>query len=248
MIDFAMHWNFENAHTAFGLHCSDDCYNDATWNVVYVDSHDYGPDNGGNRYNGGTGAWAENMALMFTFRGIPCIYYGSEVEFQAGSPCDEGMNAPLSATGRAYFGDHIEGTVQVRDFGVWENASGRIASTLDSPLARHLSRLNRIRRAIPALQKGQYSTSDVSGSLAFKRRYASDNVDSFVLVTISGGATFNNIPNGKYVDAVTGDIQFVSGNTLSCSCNGQGNMRVYVLDLPGNPTPGKIGEDGAFLR
>ena len=50
VIDFAMHWNFENAHTAFGIRGSDDCYNDATWNVVYVDSHDYGPDNGGNRY------------------------------------------------------------------------------------------------------------------------------------------------------------------------------------------------------
>lgn len=248
VIDFPMHWNFENAHTAFGIHGSDGCYNDATWNVVYVDSHDYGPDNNGKRYNGGMGAWAENFSLMFTFRGIPCIYYGSEVEFMAGAPCDEGMNAPLSATGRAYFGDFIEGSVQVENFGVWHNASGIMADTLSRPLSAHLARLNRIRRAIPALQKGQYSTQDISGGLAFKRRYTAGNVDSFVLVTISGGATFSNIPNGRYVDAVTGDVQNVTNGSLSAHCSGQGNMRVYVLDLPNNSAPGKIGDAGVFLK
>ena len=198
--------------------------------------------------NGGTRAWAENISLMFTFRGIPCLYYGSEIEFKAGFPCDEGMNAPLSRTGRAYFGDHIQGSVKTEDFGVWKNAYGEIANTLNHPLARHLSRINRIRRAIPALQKGQYSTTDVMGSLAFKRRYTKGKIDSFVLVTISGGATFNNIPNGKYVDAITGDIKEVNNNTLSCSCSGQGNMRVYVLDLPNNPAPGKIGNDEEILH
>ena len=41
VIDFPMHWNFENAHSAFGIGTSGDhAYNDATFNVVYVDSHD----------------------------------------------------------------------------------------------------------------------------------------------------------------------------------------------------------------
>ncbi|BBM87181.1 alpha-amylase [Candidatus Uabimicrobium amorphum] len=248
VIDFPMHWNFENAHTAFSLRFSDDCYNDATWNVVYVDSHDYGPDNGGHRYNGGAHAWAENMSLMFTFRGIPCLYYGSEIEFQAGAKIDEGMNAPLSATGRAYFGEHIKGSVQVQDFGVFSGTTGEMATTLDHPLAQHLARLNRIRRQVPALQKGQYSTSDVSGSLAFKRRFTDEKTDSFALVTISSGATFNNIPNGRYVDAVTGNVQQVTNNTLQANCSGQGNMRVYVLDNAKTPAPGKIGDAQQFLR
>ena len=109
VIDFPMHWNFDNAGQAYNMRGNDHYYNDATWNVVYVDSHDYGP-NMDNRYSGGTDAWAENMTYMWTFRGIPCIYYGSEIEFQAGAPTDKGPSAPLASTGRAYFGDHIEGS------------------------------------------------------------------------------------------------------------------------------------------
>ena len=45
VIDFPMHWNFENAHSAFRVAVNNDrSYNDATWNVTYVDSHDYAPD------------------------------------------------------------------------------------------------------------------------------------------------------------------------------------------------------------
>ena len=40
VIDFAMHWNFNSASGAFGVHTQDYLYNDATYNVVYVDSHD----------------------------------------------------------------------------------------------------------------------------------------------------------------------------------------------------------------
>lgn len=48
---------------------------------------------------------------MFTFRGVPCLYYGSEIEFQAGKVIDNGPNTALKDTGRAYFGDHLEGEV-----------------------------------------------------------------------------------------------------------------------------------------
>jgi hypothetical protein len=30
--------------------------------------------------------------------------------------------------------------------------------------------------------------------------------------------------------------------------SGKGNLRVYVLDLPGTPAPGKVGVDGAWLK
>ncbi len=36
----------------------------------------------GERFNGTEEGWAENLNLMFTFRGIPCVYYGSEIEFK----------------------------------------------------------------------------------------------------------------------------------------------------------------------
>ena len=253
VIDFPMHWNFNNARDAFNVAVSgDQYYSDATWNVTYVDSHDYAPDCApeNQRFAGSQDTWAENLNLMFTFRGIPAIYYGSEIEFMKGAPIDVGPNAPLSTTGRAYFGDNIEGSVNVTDFAQYTSATGAMAETLNHPLSKHIQRLNLIRSQIPALRKGQYSTENVSGDMAFKRRYTNEEegVDSLVCVSITNGATFNNIPNGKYVDAITGDVKNVTNGTLSIPSVGKGNMRIYVLDLPGNSAPGKIGEAGAYLK
>ena len=250
VIDFQMHWSFENANNAFSTATGEDRYfNDSTWNVVYVNSHDYSPDFCSDKvYTGDTDSWAENLSLMFTFRGIPCVYYGTEIEFQKGCPIDKGPKAMLSETGRAYFGDNIEGEINASDFTVYK-ATGSAKTTLESPLSQHLMRLNRIRQAVPALRKGQYSTEGCSGSsgLAFKRRYTDSNTDSFVCVTISGGATFSGVPNGTYVDAVTGDTQTVTGGTLTASCSGKGNMRVYVLDTAKTPAPGRVIPNGTHL-
>lgn len=251
IIDMRMHMNFSEAVNAFhNGRDSDDATNDATYNVVYVSSHDFGPNKSSTAYNGGTGAWAENMSLMWTFRGIPTIMYGDEIEFQAGEQIDCGPTCPLEETRRAYFGEEIEGTVVASDFGKVASASGKVAETLQKPLVKHLQRLNQIRRQIPALQKGQYSTEGITGKMAFKRRYtnAAEGVDSFALVAISESATYTGIPNGTYKDAITGDVKTVTNGNLSVSLSGIGNLRVYVLDLPGNPAPGKIGESGPYLK
>ena len=251
VIDYTMHFNFEFANKAFNIAKEGDPYmNDSTWNVTYVDSHDYGPAIDGNdehRFAGGTEAWAENLNLMFTFRGIPCLYYGSEIEFMAGARTDVGNTAPLSTVGRAYYGDNIEGTVEATDFSKY-TASGTVAETLNHPLAKHIQRLNQIRRAIPALRRGQYSTENCDGNMAYKRRYTDSETDSFVLVALSGGATFTDVPNGKYTDAITGDVQTVSNGTLSTGDISKSNMRVYVLDTDKTKAPGKVGEDGKFLK
>lgn len=246
VIDFAMHWNFNSASGAYGVRGQDNLYNDATYNVVYVDSHDYAPDSN-YRFAGDQETWAENLSLMFTFRGIPCLYYGSEVEFQKGKDIDKGAILALKETGRAYFGGYIEGSVEVNDFADFQNATGNMKSTLEYPLARHIQRLNKIRAAVPALRKGQYSNEGCSGKMAFKRRYTDSSVDSYVLVTISGDATFTGILNGCYVDAVTGDVQNVTNGTLTAKCSGKGNLRVYVLDTDKTKAPGKVGEDGKYL-
>ncbi|WP_055619037.1 carbohydrate binding domain-containing protein [Streptomyces sp. JHA19] len=244
VIDMRMHMNFGDASNAFhNGKDSDDSYNDATYNVVYVDSHDYGPNKSSERYTGGTDAWAENMSLMWTFRGIPTLYYGSEIEFQKGKKIDCGPSCPLATTGRAYYGAHLAGEVKASGFSQIESASGTVATTLQQPLVKHVQRLNQIRRAVPALQMGQYSTAGISGDMAFKRRYTSGNTDSFALVTVSGGATFTAIPNGTYRDAITGDTRTVTTGTLTVPAPGKGNLRVYVLD-----GPGRIGVDGPYLK
>ena len=249
VIDFPMHWNFRSANEAWGVKGNDNRYNDATWNVVYVDSHDYAPDGApeSQRFSGDQSTWAENLALMFTFRGIPCVYYGSEIEFKKGCVIDKGPNIALQETGRAYFGGYIKGDLNVTDFAEYSTGSGNIAQTLKHPLSLHIQRLAKIRMAVPALRKGQYSTQGCNGSFAFKRRYTDASTDSYALVTISGGATFSNIENGTYVDCVTGDTKTVTNGTLSVSCSGKGNLRVYVLNTAKTKAPGKIGTDGKYI-
>ena len=253
-IDFQMHRMFGSAKNAYNFAINNDqYYNDATYSVMYVDSHDYAPEQPDEttRITGGTQTWAENMDLMFTFRGIPCVYYGSEVEFKKGELIDKGTLISLENSGRAYFGDYLEGTVNATDFSEY-TASGTVADTLASPLSKHLSKVNAIRRAIPALQKGQYTASSTyvtGGDMSYVRRYTDDNTDSLALVSISSGATFKNIPNGKYVDAVTGDVKYVTDGTLTVPELAKANMRVYVCCASGfTGIDGQIGGDSAYAK
>ena len=243
VIDFPLHYNFGNAAAAYGLAKSGDKrYNDATYNVVYVDSHDYGPQqtNDQFRFSGDDAQWAENLSLMFTFRGIPCLYYGSEVGFRRGAPIDRGPHGPLSETGRAYFGGYLTGDVEAKDFGDYK-ATGNVAATLNHDVAQHLIRLNKIRQAVPALRKGQWTDdgcTPAEGGIAFKRAYK----DSYALVAINGGATFTDCPDGTYTDVVTGKTY--TGTTITVDAPAtQGQLRVLVKDWKG----GQIGEDGPFI-
>ncbi|MGN0501755.1 MAG: alpha-amylase family glycosyl hydrolase [Ruminococcus sp.] len=255
-IDFQMHRMFGSASNAYNFAKSNDrYYNDATYNVMYVDSHDYAPEQPSEttRFSGGTQAWAEDLDLMFTFRGIPCLYYGSEVEFKKGEVIDLGPNIALENTGRAYYGDYLEGDVTATDFSEY-TALGTVADTLASPLSKHISKLNAIRRAIPALQKGQYTASGTyvtGGNMSYIRRYTNEDegVDSLALVTVSSGATFKNIPNGTYIDAITGDVQNVTNGTLTVSSIGKANMRVYVCCASGfTGIDGAIGGSSDYLK
>ena len=240
VIDFPMHYSYNTAQQAFSLASGDECYNDATFNVVYVDSHDYSPGpSDTNRFGGTDAQWAENLSLLFTFRGIPCLYYGSEVGFRRGVVIDKGPNGPLSNTGRAYFGGYITGDVEASDFGEYK-ASGNVAASLNHDVAQHLIRLNKIRQAVPALRKGQWTTDGckANGGIAFKRAYK----DSYALVALNGGATFTDCPAGTYTDLVTGKTY--TGSTITVDApNNQGQVRVLVKDWTG----GKLIDDGAFI-
>ena len=241
VIDFPMHYSYNTAQQAFSLASGDECYNDATFNVVYVDSHDYSPGpSDTNRFGGTDAQWAENLSLLFTFRGIPCLYYGSEVGFRRGSVIDKGPNGPLSNTGRAYFGGYITGDVEASDFGEYK-ASGNVAASLNHDVAQHLIRLNKIRQAVPALRKGQWTDdgcTPAKGGIAFKRAYK----DSYALVALNGGATFTDCPAGTYTDLVTGKTY--TGSTITVDApNTQGQVRVLVKDWTG----GKLIDDGAFI-
>ena len=118
---------------------------------------------------------------------------------------------------------------------------------MNNDLAQHVIRLNKIRRAIPALQKGQYSTAGCTGNIAFKRRYTDNTVDSFALVAIGGKADFKDVPSGDYLEVITGKTVTSTG-TLTTGEIDKDNMRIYVLKTPNCGVDGKIGTDGAYLK
>ncbi len=241
--DFTMMWNFENAGYAFTAAKNEDQYfNDSTWNLTSMDTWNYGPGQYGmEKYKlvSDTTQLKENLSLMFTFRGIPGITAGTEIEFQKGKNIDVGANAPLSTTARAYYGDNLEGEVETTDFGVY-TANGTVANTLNSYLSQHIQTLNKARQMVPALRKGQYTVDSnyVNGSMAFIRRYTDETVDSLALVTISDDATFKNIPSGKYVDVISGnEITVADDKTLTVTGLEKGEVAIYVCCADGFTTP-----------
>ena len=208
-------------------------YGDASQLVTFFQNHDVGPDNDFKfRFGGET--WKAAMAynLLWTIRGIPCLYYGEEIEFQKGLPQDiDGGAMTLDQTGRAYFGDHL--------------LPGALPTTQAHPLYQHIKRLNAMRRAIPALQKGSMSQVREWGTgMSFVREDAATG--SYVVVGLAADSaqdvSVSGVKNGTYRDAVSGHEVLVSGGNLRFNVRDH-SAGIYVLG-----GPGKIGNDGAFLR
>ncbi|KAF1081762.1 MAG: Alpha-amylase precursor [Candidatus Rifleibacterium amylolyticum] len=216
-----------------GVLANDWIYGDATSLVTFLQNHDVGPDNDFKyRFQGDDWMAAVAYNMLWTIRGIPCLYYGEEIAFMRGAPQDIcGNNDTIDSTGRAYFGDHLE--------------SSGIKKTKQHALYRHIKRLNQIRRSIPALQKAPMSKVGEWGSgMSFVRDY--NNGQSYVVVGLAGGGdqqiSVTGVRNGLYRDAVTGNTINVTSGNLSFSVKGC-SAGIYVLN-----GPGKIGTDGDFLR
>ncbi|RYZ90849.1 MAG: alpha-amlyase [Proteobacteria bacterium] len=203
-------------------------YGDATQLVTFFQNHDVGPDNDFKyRFSGDASKAALAYNLIWTIRGIPCLYFGEEVEFQKGKPQDIDYGSTLDQTGRAYFGDRL--------------VDSELAKTQSHDLYRHIKRLNQLRRQIPALQKAPLSSvADVSGGLTFIR----DGGESYAAVALAtqDQAFKISVRNGIYRDAVSGREVTVNDGVLRIDVK-ENSIGIYVLN-----GPGKIGEDGPFLR
>ena len=211
-------------------------YGDVTQLVTFLQNHDVGPDNDFKyRFKGEQWMAAAAYNLIWTARGIPCLYFGEEIEFMKGAPQDvEGEKDTLETTGRAYFGDHL--------------TDQRIAETQSHPLYHHIQRLNLLRRAIPALRKARMTQVGEWGSgMHFVRDLAAAGTEahSYAIVGLAIGCEqqiqIGNIRPGLYRDAVTGgEIHSDGSLSFSVKANSAG---IWVLD-----GPGKIGMDGVYLR
>lgn len=187
--------------------------------VTFLDNHDFGPNNDWNRRFGNN---AENLTsalnFMFTWRGIPSVYYGTEIQFMRGAYADiqyGGHERSLDETGRAYFGDEIE-------------------DAPDHKVYKHLKKLNAIRKAIPALQKGDWEWAGNGGyyGVGYVREYNGQTVAVGLAKDQQVGFSFSGLPNGTYRDAVTGHEVQVTGGGLTFTV-APSSAGIYVLNGPG---------------
>lgn len=206
-------------------------YGDASQLVTFFQNHDVGPDNDFKyRYGGEQANAAMVYNLLWTNRGIPTLYYGEEIMFQAGTPQDiANANDTIDQTGRAYFGEHLD----------------NLAATQSHPLYQHIKRLNQVRKAIPALQKAQTTQVNEWGAgMSFVRDYSQGG--SYAVVGLASGTsqniTVSGVQNGTYTDAITGAVVNVSNGNLSFNVKPY-SAGIYVLN-----GPGKVGVDGVYLR
>ena len=142
--------------------------------MTFLDNHDIGPQNDWKyRFAGSDNALASALNMLWTVRGIPALFYGTEVRFKAGKEID-GNEAPHDNSGRAYFGNYL--------------TPDRIRETRQHPFYRHVQRLNLIRRSSVALQKGvmrNYGSDD--NNLWFMRDYGNGQAVAVVGLSQGGG-------------------------------------------------------------
>ena len=88
-----------------GVLSRDWVYGDATKLVTFLQNHDVGPDNDFRfRFKGEQWMAAAAYNLLWTIRGIPCLYVGEEIEFMKGTPQDIiGNDDTLDSTGLRLF-------------------------------------------------------------------------------------------------------------------------------------------------
>ncbi|MGL1885226.1 MAG: starch-binding protein [Reichenbachiella sp.] len=217
------HGVFESGESFSGVTAAaryDHLYSDPSTLLTWLDNHDFGPNNDWNRrYGGSDENLAACMNFMFTWRGIPVVYYGTEKRFMQGTYADihdaSGIEKSINETGRAYYGAEFD------------NAPSHI-------IYQHIKKLNAMRRAIPALQKGtwRWDGNAPGNAVGYVRQHG----DSEVAVGLAkdGGAQFNfsGLTNGIYRDAVTGAEISVSNGAASFFVEA-GSAGIFVLNGPG---------------
>jgi len=127
--------------------------------VTFYDNHDMP------RLNASDAGFIDANNWLFTARGIPAIYYGSEIGFMRGRAEHAGN--------RNYFG--VEG----------------IAAATGNPIHQNLRRIAQLRANTPALQRGLQLNLELAGDrAAFYRVYQHAGVQQIALVLLNkGGAT-----------------------------------------------------------
>lgn len=175
--------------------------------VTFYDNHDMA------RMNASDNGFIDANNLLFTARGIPAIYYGSETGFERGRAEHEGN--------RNYYGQP------------------RIDAAPASPIYQHLKRIAQLRQQTIALQRGLMLPLHFAGDkAAFYRVYQHKGVHQLALVLLNKGdqpASFNlseKLQPGHWKPALGGNpIDVSDGGNLQTTVAPH-DVQVYLLDAP----------------
>lgn len=173
--------------------------------TTFYDNHDMP------RMNASDNGFIDANNWLFTARGIPVIYQGSEVGFMRG--------AAEHAGNRNYFGQD------------------RIDAAPKSPIYQNLKRVGQLRAANVALQKGLQLDLKLQGNEAqFLRVYQHQGTHQQALVVLNKGdkvldtTARGPLQTGNWVDAVSGEkIRVKEGLALRVQPH---SLRVLLLDAP----------------
>jgi glycosidase len=173
--------------------------------AIFYDNHDMP------RMDASDAGFIDAHNWLFTARGIPVVYYGSEMGFMRGRP-EHGGN-------RNYFG-----------------AEG-IAAAKASPIRAALARIAKVREASPALQRGLQVDVELAGNrAAFYRVYQHAGAHQIALVLLNKGDAAERfsidtmLQPGRWTSALDGGVVDVAtGGALEASVPAHG-VQVYLLD------------------
>ena len=173
--------------------------------ATFYDNHDM------RRLDASDAGFIDAHIWLFTARGIPVVYYGSETGFMRGQ-AEHGGN-------RAYFGQD------------------RIDAAPASAIHRELKRIATLRRESPALQRGLQLPVELSGDrAAFYRVYQHKGTAQTALVLLNKGdapqafTVSRYLQPGTWRDGFSGETVTV-GRKLRAEVPAHG-VRVFFLDQP----------------
>ncbi|BFM12921.1 alpha-amylase family glycosyl hydrolase [Simiduia litorea] len=190
------------------LHLNDDIYHNVYDLVTFYDNHDV------QRLDATDNGFIDANNFLFTVRGIPQVYYGSEMGFERGMKEHQGS--------RNYFGEN------------------RINQAQKHPIHEALKRVAHLRKNIPALQRGvQVNIAFEKNTAAFLRIIEIEDKHQTALVLLNKGDSEHTfslndlISNGQWQAQIQGTTETVNNNGLELSVPAHG-IEVLLFEQVNN--------------
>jgi cyclomaltodextrin glucanotransferase len=175
--------------------------------MTFYDNHDMA------RLDASDDGFIDAHNWLFTARGIPVVYYGSETGFMRGTAEHAGN--------RNYFGQP------------------RVDAAIGNPIREQLKRIATLRAQTPVLQRGLQLDVLLQGDrAAFYRVYQRGNIHQVALVLLNKGNTpadfaiRDMLQAGRWRAALGGGtVEVAKAGTLAATVPAHG-VEVYLLDAP----------------